>query len=253
MYFWAGRDSSAVSTPCASNPASTRSRRYMLFIKSPAPVSSMSASATSPTTSALVRRRRPPAAPGEVSLSDSRRSIDDPWSAGSKPNSTPVKSETSSVNASTWPSTLTSRMRGSSSWPSELSASVAQKASKRPAAPPSAASRTLSVRSWRRMRPRLAPSAARMAISRRRAAARTNKRFARFAQAMSSTNPTAPSSTTTARRTPPTIESSRRCRSIVSPRDSANWSAICRAMPVSSRRACCSVTERRSLPTTPMK
>jgi len=43
------------------------------------------------------------------------------------------------------------------------------------------------------MRPRPAPIAARIAISRWRSAARASSRLATFAQAMSSTSPTAPS------------------------------------------------------------
>ena len=65
----------------------------------------------------------------------------------------------------------------------------------RPSAPPASDSRTLSVSSWRTMRPRAAPSAARIAISRWRPVARTSSRLATFAQAISSTKPTAPSST----------------------------------------------------------
>ena len=55
-------------------------------------------------------------------------------------------------------------------------------------------SRRLSIISWRTSRQRLAPSAARMPISRSRAVARASSRFATFAHAMSSTIPTAPSS-----------------------------------------------------------
>ena len=64
--------------------------------------------------------------------------------------------------------------------------------------PPATASSTLSVSSCRTMRPRLAPRAARTAISRWRASARESSRFATFAQAISSTNATAPISTTSA-------------------------------------------------------
>src|SRR5437762_2346956 len=51
------------------------------------------------------------------------------------------------------------------------------------------------------MRPRPAPIAARIAISRRRPVARTSSRFATFAHAISSTNPTAPASTNSVVRT----------------------------------------------------
>ena len=54
------------------------------------------------------------------------------------------------------------------------------------------------------MRPRLAPSAARTAISCCRASARDSSRLATFAHAISSTKPTAPSSISSDRRTSPT-------------------------------------------------
>ena len=63
------------------------------------------------------------------------------------------------------------------------------------AMPPMADSSTLSVSSWRTMRPRPAPMAERMAISRERPVARASSRLATLAQAISSTQPTAPSRT----------------------------------------------------------
>ena len=50
---------------------------------------------------------------------------------------------------------------------------------------------TLSIRSWRTIRPRPAPTAIRMEISRDRAAARDKSMLATSAQAISSTKPTA--------------------------------------------------------------
>ncbi len=61
-----------------------------------------------------------------------------------------------------------------------------------PIAPPINDSSTLSVRSWRMILARAAPSAVRMATSRARTEARASCRFATFAQAISSTNTTAP-------------------------------------------------------------
>jgi hypothetical protein len=69
-------------------------------------------------------------------------------------------------------------------------ACVAHTATRSPRAPPSAATRTLSVRNCRTTRPPLAPSARRTAISRRRVAARASIRFATFVPAMASTSPT---------------------------------------------------------------
>ena len=68
----------------------------------------------------------------------------------------------------------------------------AHAASSRPAIPPISASTRLSVSSWRTSRPRVAPSDNRMPISFRRAADLASSRLATFAQAMSSTRPTAP-------------------------------------------------------------
>ena len=68
-------------------------------------------------------------------------------------------------------------------------------ASAKPRAPPKSASSVLSVSSWRTSRPRPAPSAARIASSRLRRSMRDSIRLATLAQAISSTQPTAPSST----------------------------------------------------------
>ena len=64
----------------------------------------------------------------------------------------------------------------------------------RPATPATNASSTLSTSSCRTMRHRVAPIETRTAISRERSAARASSRLATFAQAMSSTNATAPMS-----------------------------------------------------------
>src|ERR1035438_952681 len=68
-------------------------------------------------------------------------------------------------------------------------------------------SSTLSVRSWRTMRPRSAPRAVRMANSRLRAVERASSRLATLAQAMISTNPTAPASSSSVGWMLPTMSS----------------------------------------------
>jgi hypothetical protein len=75
----------------------------------------------------------------------------------------------------------------------------------RPTAPPASDSTMLSVSNWRTMRLRLAPMAARTANSLRRVVERASSRLATFAQAISSTNPTAPNSTSRVEPTSPTI------------------------------------------------
>ena len=69
--------------------------------------------------------------------------------------------------------------------------------------PPASETRMLSVSSCLSRRSRVAPRAVRTAISFERAAARASSRLATLAQAMRSTNPTAPRSTSSAGRTSP--------------------------------------------------
>ena len=76
--------------------------------------------------------------------------------------------------------------------PRFTSARTPHQASSSPNAPPRAASVTLSVSIWRISRARVAPTAARMAISRSRTVARASSRLATFTHAISSTKPTAP-------------------------------------------------------------
>jgi hypothetical protein len=119
----------------------------------------------------------------------------------------PVTIASPAVNASTVASRPTSALRGSARGQTASSACSPQEASTSPRAPAVRASSALSVRSWRTRRPRPAPSARRIAISRRRAVARVRRRFAALAQAMSSTSATAPSSTQRRVRTSPMAES----------------------------------------------
>ncbi len=74
-----------------------------------------------------------------------------------------------------------------------------------PSAPPASDSTVLSVSSWRTMRPRLAPSAARIPNSRWRAVERASSRPATFAHAISNTRITAPNGSGTVPLTSPTI------------------------------------------------
>ena len=71
----------------------------------------------------------------------------------------------------------------------------------RPSGAETAPSTTLSVSSWRTIRARPAPIAARTEISRLRAVARASSRLATLAQAMSSTKVTAPIAVRVTRRT----------------------------------------------------
>jgi len=72
--------------------------------------------------------------------------------------------------------------------PLEMTASnarLAHTAKTNPDAAPTSATKRLSVKSWRTMRPRLAPIASRIPISCCRAVPRASSRFAMFAQQMS--------------------------------------------------------------------
>ena len=130
-----------------------------------------------------------------LSFSVRLRSARELWSAGIRPKTIPVTTETAAVKASTRQSTPTSApcspMRGSPAVLMVSSARIPRMPSTSPIAPPTTESATLSVSNWRMIRPRPAPIAARMATSRLRAVARTSSRFATLAQAIRRTNATA--------------------------------------------------------------
>ena len=166
-------------------------------MRSADPIRRTSASATSATTSTdrtLFCLKPVPDRP-PLSLSAMFRSVRDPCSAGIRPNRRPVASETTTVNASTRQSTPTSDpfspRRGIPAVLMDNRARIPATPSTMPSAPPATDSRTLSVSSCLMIRPRPAPIAERIAISRRRAVARTSSRFATLAQAMSRTKTTA--------------------------------------------------------------
>ena len=74
-------------------------------------------------------------------------------------------------------------------------------ASSNPSAPPATLSSVLSVNNWRIRRPRLAPNAARTAISCSRRMIRASARLATLAHAINSTSPAVASSTSNMGRT----------------------------------------------------
>ena len=159
------------------------------------PASSTSASAISQATRVLRRRPPwvPPVPPGAPSASEPARSVREARSAGKMPKRSPVATESAAVYASTRPSSSKVIQYGTSTPRVETSQCSHQVPTSTPAAPPASAISTLSVSSCRTMRPRPAPSAARTAISRRRAAPRARSMLPTLAQAISSTKPTAPS------------------------------------------------------------
>ncbi len=109
---------------------------------------------------------------------------------------------TASAKAKTAPFTAIALTRGSCAGLSASNSCTPILATPMPRHPPSAASKRLSVRSWRSNRVRGAPSAARMANSLRRCAPRASSRLVTFTQAMSNTKMTAPINASNAGLTP---------------------------------------------------
>ena len=147
-------------------------------------------------------RRLVPPRPA-VSVRSCRRSTSLDRNAGRMPKITPVSAETTRAKTSTVPSRCTTSARGSATAAFARIARSPKYAMMSPNTPPASASRMLSVRSCRMRRSRSAPRAVRIATSRVRPAARASNRFATFAHAMSSTMPTAVSSSISAGRTRP--------------------------------------------------
>ncbi len=123
---------------------------------------------------------------------------------GPNPNRMPAASETARVKLKTEASMVASPNRGAACGAIRIITAIAHLARSRPAAPPKSASTTLSVRSCRSIRRRPAPSATRIAISRRLVDARASSRLAMLAQAISNTKPALTSSTINPRRASPT-------------------------------------------------
>ena len=181
----------------------------------------MKASATSTTTTAFCSSRLPPrpALRPPVRRTSSTSGLEARIDK-MRPNATAAVKATAAVNASTFGSMLTVSARGRLAGAMASSVSMPMSASRSPASAPPPAMTKLSASSWRTSRQRLPPSAARTASWRSRWDARTRSRFATLAQAISSTNATAPMSASRAGRTSATrsafIGSTRKCRPDVS-------------------------------------
>jgi hypothetical protein len=196
-----------VRTLRGSSPRSTFETRMKLDKNRPAPIVSTTASAISETTSAD-RSRVPPAVALRLP-SRSRPGLPGREScrAGANPNSSPVTTDESAVTPSTLTSSATVEIRGSDSGSEFRSTSIPQLAISSPTSVPAVASSRLSTSRPRAIRHRLAPSAARVWISRPRALARASIRLATFTHAISRTAATAPSSRSIHARTLPTVAS----------------------------------------------
>ena len=143
-------------------------------------------------TKPLCRRREFPAtvrAPARSGCSSSRNRA---RRAGASPKRRPLNRETASANSIACHSSCISSARGKLPGQNSTNGRTPMAASKTPSAPPKSPNTLLSVRHWRTRRPRLAPSATRMAISRSRETARASNRLATFTHAISNAKLTAP-------------------------------------------------------------
>ena len=173
-------------------PGFTSRKAMNVRIIRPETISSIRASATWPTTSALRARCRPGPSLEDRPPSLSAETPGAPnFRTAKRPNTIPLATEMARVKNNTVGSRPISSTRGSSTGAIRRSRAMPACASNRLSAPPPSASTTLSDSSARARRPRLAPRAARIASSCWRASARTRNRFATFPHAMTSTTPTA--------------------------------------------------------------
>ena len=181
----------------SSTPSGCDVRLVKLRANSSAPTARNNDNATCATTRILERLSRAPLCvprPLAFSAVESERSV--ARHAGAKPNRKLVSSVIVAVNITTRASMPTENGSGPVSTPIVMrtSKSLRNGAIARPTAAASRPSRTLSISNCVMMRLRLAPIDNRTAISRWRLVARASSRFAVLAQAMSSSNPTIPSS-----------------------------------------------------------
>ena len=174
----------------------------------PAPVNSTRESANSTITSAFRSRprRKPPLTPLPESFSGSTILRRASCSAGASPKSSAVKTVRPRLNANTGRSNPISASFGiAPSGMKVTSALMPAYAKPQPTTVPPSPSSTLSTSSCRTTRHRLAPSAARIAISRSRAVDRAKSMFATLAQAISKSSATAAPSVNSVLRKGPTM------------------------------------------------
>ncbi len=193
----------------ALKPGSVLSNNEKLRTNSPAPMTSITASAISVVTSTLRNRSRPtpPVDPLLASCSAAWISVRANRSTGASPKARPVTAVVPKVNSSTPPSRVTSSSRGRFTGPTATRRSMPSAARAMPTAAPAAASTMLSVNNCRPIRTLPAPKADRTAISRPRSAMRDSRRFTTLTHAMSSKRAVAPRRMRSAVRVSPTTDS----------------------------------------------
>ncbi len=123
-----------------------------------------------------------------------------------------VNTESPRPNSNTFASGLTESSRGMSAGCMDTITRASHVDKMIPATPPIADSNRHSVSNWRKMRPRVAPSAVRIPISLWRSSVCARRRPARLAQAISSTAATAPKTINNACLESETISRSSRTR-----------------------------------------
>ena len=148
-----------------------------------------------------------PACPRPPSTKPLRSSPEVARAAMNAPRPAATAVESTNANTSTGILIETLSSLGRFSGASATNPARPQNAPSTPRLPPSSASRNASVKYWRTNRPRAAPSALRMASSRSLTDAWASSKFATFAHATSSRNPTAPSRSSSEERALPVIAS----------------------------------------------
>ena len=181
-----------------------------------APSSSITEAVTCSTTSAWRARCRGRAALPRVASARLAVLARESRSTGSSPQTTPATAAQTARTTTALRSSANSPARGRFTGRSATTARTPAAAMPTPARPPAIASTPCSTASWRTSRPRLAPSAARTAMSWRRASAPIITRPATLAEASSNISSTAATSRAIAPRTLPVTRSptgtAERCR-----------------------------------------
>ena len=212
-----------------------------------------------PTSASRRIQRRPPARATATAPFRSRTTFGRVApSAGTRPAATPAPAANAAVNRKARVSRRNSKVIENGPMGSSAAATVRSRLQARvsPAPAPRHDRTRLSVNNCRTRRPRLAPTASRTPISRRRAAARASSMPMTFAHATSRTTPTSIRPTAPTTYAGPAVPAGRRAFSVrvndtrrPSPE---SGSAAARPAMITSRlaSACTSVTPSRSLPLT---
>ena len=178
-----------------ANPGPLSMSAFKVRTNNAAPTTRINVRAICNVTMALRRRTAPKAVPPR-SRSDSANERRPACKAGAKPLKIPAAMLTRNANSRRRKSmpdckAFAAVSRGRNA----MSARTASGASATPSKPPASAMSRLSARSWRPMRPRDAPRARRVLISRSRAEPRARKRPATFRQARHKSTAVAANST----------------------------------------------------------